>query len=378
MHNKKYYIHIFLIVLIALTLLSGCDRLSTIDEINRNLENELGKSVEIVAVEPGITDSGYDINTYKIKYMGLEFTLDNYMYKDSLFGFDSAGFDSDYAYQVYRLFEENIDSIKLKYNLDIKESEYGDIKIHNDVSSFTQLSNGISALTELNSLVSDYIPTNDDGILGFELRLISSTDYDSWQTYIKTRDSFDSEYANYIEQVLKLEIAQSIRDGKTLKFQYTDSELNNIPVGRLDNLYINGMQIKSSRYPIEFFYDIRTSKYYTIVCFGTQLEYNNGVEDYLQREIIEKLYDNSNYEINEEKKETTYNIGEDQYKVKRRGNEIRVYKNLREIEVDTLNTVNEKTPNATYYTWISVDSFAEILGLEVESITNKAVYLHSK
>ena len=371
---KKHFKCIVLALAILLSL-AGCAKLDTINEIRSKLKRELGESTVIVSYVNGITDSGYSKNTYDIKYLDLEFNLVNFMYKDILFGFDAAGYSSNYTTQLYELFSEDIRNVSTKYNVNIAEPKYENDKcivIRNNACDFGQLSSGVYALKELKTLVNDYLPKQRAGVTEFELQLLSFTDYDVWPVYVEDRSDLDYDY---IDKLLKLEVAQSIRDSDTVTFECTKEELNNIPIKRLDNLYIDGELIESDRYPIEFYYDIKRSKYYTIMCFGTKLDYNNGVEDYLQREIIEKMYPYSNYKINERKNETTYTIFNNIYKVIRRENVLKAYKNSSELEIETINELNGSIPNASYFTWVSIDSFAELMSMKVEKVTDTGIYL---
>lgn len=129
---------------------------------------------------------------------------------------------------------------------------------------------------------------------------------------------------------------------------------------------------------------MKSEQYYTIVCFGVNIEYNGGVQDYLQREILEYLYPDCNYTI--KGNVTTYDIGWPGVKVKKNRETYDLTFKLGLVELDIEDKAHDfldymgVSSGATYFRYIPVDDFASLMKLEVENIDteNGAVYLKSR
>ena len=151
--------------------------------------------------------------------------------------------------------------------------------------------------------------------------------------------------------------------------------LDAIPQKYIRDLYINGEQHQSDKYEICFLYNIKDGMYYTPVGFGIELDYNGGVEDYLQREIIEFYYPDSDYTISMKDQTSSYRIGNDHYLIERQEDGLVFLKNGSELSIAHEKEISDTHPGAVYYYWVSTDSFALLLGMSVDKVDESGVYL---
>ena len=159
------------------------------------------------------------------------------------------------------------------------------------------------------------------------------------------------------------------------KVEMPQEMLAAIPQKYIRDLYIDGVPYRSERYEVCFLYNIRDGRYYTPVGFGIELDYNGGVEDYLQREIIEYYYPDAGYTISMEDQTSTYKIGSDSYLIERKEDGLVFLKNEEEVPLVCEKEVSDTHPGAAYYYWVSVDDFAMLLGMTVERVDESGVYL---
>jgi hypothetical protein len=185
----------------------------------------------------------------------------------------------------------------------------------------------------------------------------------------------------------KYKYAALVKEGK-----WNDNKIKteNVKYAILENLVIDGETITSNKYDTVFYYNIEDDQYYAVVCFGSKFDYNGGVEDYLQREIIQRYYPDCNYKIDNDKKRTTYKIGENKYEVKYKMDKsieglkeetenktLVFYKDGKDMQIESFYENTGICAGATYYRFISIEDYAKIMKMEVSAIDQdtKTVYL---
>ena len=138
----------------------------------------------------------------------------------------------------------------------------------------------------------------------------------------------------------------------------------------IKNLYINNKPFTSEKYEIEFVFNPIDEQYYTVVCFGKEFEYNGGVKDYLQREIIQKYYKNNEYTIYDNKDTTTYKINGNYYKIEDDiKNEILIFKkDFKTLNIRSYKKIGDVTAGAGYNYFISLEDFATIMEMKIDNV----------
>ena len=148
----------------------------------------------------------------------------------------------------------------------------------------------------------------------------------------------------------------------------------------INSLYVNDKEFKSDKYKVEFIYSPYYKEYLTILGYGIEFEYNGGVADYMQREIITD-YLSGRYQIYNETHKTEYEIGNDKYEIymlPENSDEKKTYYFKRNGE--KLNIKLAKSPlyvgsnNATYYYYLKLSDWAKLLNCEYE-IKDNQIYI---
>lgn len=345
---------------------TGCNAtLTDIEDVKGEIL-ECFPEAEIVKVEE--TEESRSI-VYTVKNKGIEFICENYLDKDSVFGLDVSRYSSDYFDKLMWLDEIsnflNKNGIELKWNYD----SVGQIRI----TSRVELQSVYQKLAALEDLLYDYLP--EKKFYGEDIRIYV---YDKDENMvvcekISHKEDVDWEYRYKCTLVDVKDSEKSKNDVKFLNW----SEYDAIPQKYITSLYVNGELFTSDRYETKFVYSVKDDMYYTTVGFGVELDYNGGVEDYLQREIIQKYYPDSKYRISNDI--TTYKIDTDSYKVVRNDDDsLTFYKNRKQINVENYEEIEGSSSGATYFRLISVYDFAELMGMSVESVTDDGIYLSTK
>ena len=245
------------------------------------------------------------------------------------------------------------------------------VQVRHDVADMEELADGVDAMEEICQLLRDYLPKAQLNWFSFQLSLL--TDYgENQQYFIYQREDWDAAYAR---QLLYLDFKADVEEGLVSDVGLSQELLDAIPQKYIRSLYINGKPYQSEDYEICFLYNILDETYYTRVGFGVKLNYNGGVEDYLQREIIESYYPEAEYTISPRAQTSTYTIGADQYLVKRRDDGLTFFKNDTELQIAAYQELSGTHTGATYYFWVSVDDFATLLGMTVDKVEEDGVYL---
>lgn len=409
--------------------LTGCAKLRDEDYIIKSVEI-LYPNAKFIRVESNTTYDDLDSKTYYFNNGDFEFSFCDYIQEGSG-GFDHNAVTCDYYDKLYEFKKDEIDNVLKnskvpaiceKDNLytdenndyEIEEFEkenpfrcvfrtptsvsYSD-SFHFEfyINDYAQIEMCTEFLTNLYDVVEKYIPTTSEKFCEtFYIDFNTSEYYPTPENeYYEERNDIynqnkklskeDFDIDN-IKLWTKYRYAVLVKDGKL-----TDSKIDTNKVKHLflDNLIIDGKTIESDKYDTEFVYDVKNDKYYTVVSFGMEFEYNGGVKDYLQREIIEEFYNDTNYKINNSKDETTYKIGKNKYKVNwttKFGESIEdddymiFYKNGKDMKIKNFYNIGNCFTGASYNRYISIDDFAKIMEMEVERIdqNTKTVYLKTK
>lgn len=356
------------LALTVLFLTAGCGTLME-ESVVRGGVGELLPGVTSNGMQETTDEEGHGRRLYSFTYEGVTFTLDNYQYRESLFGTTAAATSNTYAKALYEAYAEELQAIAERNRVEIACDSDTAIMIRNEPSRFSELSRGVEALEEVCGLLDAYLPEETLDWFRFSVSLRTSCGK-TFTTDVTRRGEADFAYES---DLLRLNFADLIRRGEVTELSCTQEELDAVPVKTIETLCINGKQFVSDRYETRFVYNLRAQRYDTVVCFGTKLDYNGGVEDYLQREILETYYPDCAYTIEEHA--TTYRIGEDLYRVERGEDGLSFFCSGEELPIEANSEIDRQHAGASYYYWISLDDFALLMGMRVERVTDQAVFL---
>lgn len=362
----------FSILLFLLSgILTGCGRLQNTFEVKREIKLVLPDAA-VLDVESGTrSNTSYRFKRYTIDNKGIVFTYENYQGQETLFDTTAAFSENNYCEALFEFFQSDIDSIAEKYHVEIEvHSSY--VWITNDISHMKEIDNGINAMQEIYTLIENYIPEIELGWFEFSIYLETTNFGRAQNILIEKQGDWD---ASYYQQLLYMNLKAAAEQGLVTEVEMPQELLDTIPQKYIRNLYVNGEPYQSDKYEICFLYNIEDGMYYTPVGFGIELDYNGGVEDYLQREIIEFYYPDADYTISMKDQTSSYKIGNDHYIVKRRGDGLVFMKNGRDLPIAHEKEISDTHPGADYYYWISIDDFALLLGMSVDAVDEGGVYM---
>ena len=355
-------------VLLIILLFSGCGQLIEESEVRETLLAMFPGASVSDAVETK-DEEGYTSRVYRVEVNGLSFTVENYQYRENLFGSTAASTRNDLAKSLYQLLRPDLTELAQRRGVTIEEPFGSNLIIKNPIEAYEDTERGLLAFEDALVLADPYLPK--EACEWFSFKLVLDTQCESsLQTYAETAGTTSLDYER---RLLYFNLADRLRRGVVTDVAFTEENLASQPVKTISALYIDGEPYVSDTYDIRFVYRLEDGKYFTCVCYGTQLVYNGGVNDYLQREILEAYYPDCGYTI--EDGVTQYRIGTVEYVVKSTKDGYRFTKNGEELPIVTYPEINRETPGATYYDWMSVQDFALLMGMRVDRVTETGVYL---
>lgn len=358
-------------LLFMLLSLTSCGRLKSNYAIEAGIREILPDAV-ILNVETGTRSKGHKFKRFTVDNKGIIFIFENYQATDTMFGGTVAFTEANYAEKLFESFAQEIEEILKKHHIEMDDRISGSaINLTNRITDMAGLDASASALEEIYRLVEDYIPKETLDWFPFEIKF--------WTLYgerelIVIEKQGDWDYS-YYRQLLYLNFKNAVDMGLVKDVELSEEMLASIPQKYIRTLYINGELYQSDRYEIRFLYNLEDKRYYALVGFGIDIEYNGGVEDHLQREIIKSYYPDSGYSISMKEQTTSYQIGNDHYLIERQRDSLTFYKNGRKLSIKNYTELSSTNTGATYFFWISVDDFASIMGMSVEKVGEDGVYL---
>ena len=358
-------------LLLTLLSLTSCGRLKSNYAIETGIREILPDAV-ILNVETGTRSKGRKFKRFTVDNKGIIFTFENYQAGSTMFSGTFAFTEANYAEKLFESFAQEIEAILKKHHIEMDDRISGSaINLRNRITDMAGLDASASALEEIYRLVEDYIPKETLDWFPFEIKF--------WTLYgerelIVIEKQGDWDYS-YYRQLLYLNFKNAVDMGLVKDVELSEEMLASIPQKYIRALYINGELYQSDRYEIRFLYNLEDKRYYALVGFGIDIEYNGGVEDHLQREIIKSYYPDSGYSISMKEQTTSYQIGNDHYLIERQRDSLTFYKNGRKLKIKNYTELSSTNTGATYFFWISVDDFASIMGMSVEKVEEGGVYL---
>ncbi len=361
---KKLFILILLIFLVT-----GCG-LQSPRAIKRSVSKALPKaSLQSIEKED-------DVNIYNYKYKNIEFKITNTYYTQSDLPIPSNNYFSNYINQVLKYYETDIKKIESQYNIDATlEDPESRITINiSNYSALKQVANYIDALLDIIKDYylqepSDYIDSN----LIFNIKLRDE------QFVLEKIDLADVNYSKSNKyQIYQMKYVQLIDNNKIIN-DVPSSEYKKIPKLYLDYVYVNNKLCNFTYYfvPPKIVYNVEDEQYYLPVAYGVK----NGADvDYIQKDIIEMAYPNSNYQSDNEEDFTTYNIGNNTYKMLFNSSKdsYKFYKNNKKLSITTYSQISDESPGATFIKFISLDDFANLVEMKTRINTqSRTLYFYN-
>lgn len=417
--SKLFLIFMFVIICFSLT---GCGAKNLVDEdkIIADVETTI-PNARFVNMENEKTDDQFGKNVYYFTNGDFEFIVENEMERDPIFAINKNKVSNTYfqelifyyKYEIKDLIKKNgivFNDFHKEYYYDdnfkkiLKENETGvvlkdlsfsgskeDIFLDFYIGDFNKIDNIFDLFKDVKDLLEDYIPKESEKYSSFNISYnITSIDeylegnyYDNY--YYKEskgfiNENFDIELAR---NVTKHEYAYFVRTNRVadIGLKYSDS-FKYKPVV-IDKLVVENEEIyNDEKKGYKFIYNVEDDKYYIALSYGNEFKDNGGVTDGVQRDIIEKFYSNTNYEINNTKNISTYSINGNKYKIKYSNSTkyFDFYKNDEKLNIKMLEYVGFRSTGATYRKFISVDDFAELMEMNVSNINydEGIIYLEKK
>ena len=376
---------------------------------------------EKVEEEPG-TEKGELTKTYHFKTNEISFVVENYLLEDEFWGNLENSYATSYYQEVYKLKQTEFEQIAAQHNVELYEYDYGDseemrkelkaqpgvllmysfgdmydenVDFDFYVDEYQQLDTVKKFLEDYHDLFEDYLPKKMSTYLNAKLiiEISCNQDFKADTSYRPSRIYGDTDIqlnkdANVDDRIENLNewtnylYIDYVRQGLIKDNSVTVPE--NFHPSVIDKLYINQSEFTSEKYPIKFYYNIEDDTYYTTVCFGCKFSYNGGVEDYLQREIINKYNLDTKYTIKNLMHKTTYQLHEDKFEVywvnwDKENEDLKFSKNGKVLDIKTYEDLGPHHSGASYNRLISIDDFAMLCGLAIDEIDiqNGAIYCSS-
>lgn len=370
--NLKLLIHMIFIFCLSCALI-GCGSQPRNDQQVEMGLKEIFPFASRVSVESRQTEEEDEARIYSIDIDGVQFVYGEIPSSDPLFG-SVVSYHSvnDYCERLFDIHFYEITNIARKFGVEIKASG-SEMTITNHLKNMDEIKNGLSALEEIYNLLNEYIPGHNLGWFRFSIKLYTVyAPGKQLKTEIKSRAEWNFEYE---KKLLYLEFKDCVIQDRVQNIGLSSDLLQSIPTKTLNSLYIDGERYSSDRYKTEFVYNLADEKYYTIVCFGIDIVFNGGVKDYLQREIIENYYPEADYRINDARETSSYRIGGNKYSIRRNEDGLIFKKNGKKLDIESYDIISDTNTGASYYYWIDVYDFADIMGMTVEKIDDTGVYL---
>lgn len=386
-NNMKKFLT--LTILLVLFCLTGCAELQEEETMIQNI-SECIPNAEYIKVEKD--DGGEESNggnIYYFKGKDFDFVVEDFIYSNPG-GLPYNDQETDYYQKLLELKNDEINAIKEKYNFEIviQDEWMSGLEIECIVNSFGDIKDSFGFCTDVYNLLKEHLPKETTELFPCECELnIRIEDVENEYglylnnmnlNFVQNQYKIKKEYVAFTEEYY----VEKVRKGEITDFSVGSKHLEKYKPLTLNSIYINGNEFISERYEPEIIFNIMDGEYYLTIGYGIELEYNGGVEDFINREIIQEYYPNSKYSINKTSHYTTYKINGDKYKIVRNNNtdDYRFYKNGKEMDIKDYEKVTGYRAGAAYFRLVKAEDFAVLTGLKLVKIDYNSgiVYFETK
>lgn len=370
-----------MIGIISLLFLSGCnERLRRSDDIVKGIGNTFPNAEFVNTYEKEENSDGEKTVVYQFNNGEFDFAVNDILQKDSLFGILNNSQTTDYASKVYYLKEDIINEEIKKSGIDAEIEPSTTVlssTISVNIKQFSDIRKGFELLDTFYSIIEEYLPNSESSVSGnislnFHIsngeRLKSTTK----TPYLKHSYSTEEQERNIIQLYI-----QKIREGTISDDTVPNDILKEYKPMYLKHIYVNN-ELYTGEYEPNIIYNPNDKEYYICVGYGISVDYNGGVNDGINRDIVTKYHKNTGYQINNGLRITEYSIGNDNYKVKRdrKSGELTFYRNNEVLNVPNFEEISGQHSNAVYFRFISLHDFADVCGLVLTSIDEDTNSVH--
>ncbi len=376
-------------ILSLMLCFTGCANLQEEETMISEITSVIDGSKYIKTEQPLDEDGTADVSQkiYYFEGKDFDFTVTDYIgssggglpYNDQM---------TDYYEKLLELKMDDIQTLKNKYDFEavVEDPWQEGLEIEIKITSFQQIKEIYAFCEELYSLFEKYVPKRTTDVFPYECSLDIKTTSESGSYLYGTK----IEFIQGRFEINKKDIAfaeayyvEDVRNGEIIDSTVGSKHFEKFKPLTLDAIYINGEEFKSEKEEEpRIVFNIADGEYYITVGYGAEFEYNGGVKDYINREIIEKYYPDSNYNINADKNYSTYKINRDKYKVTRddKTYDYCFYKNGKELDIKDYEEVTGYHSGATYFRLVKAEDFAELTGLKLVEIDYNSgiVYFETK
>lgn len=411
-----------LLLSLSMLLLVGCSADSLLDsEDVIDMVERVVPSAEFVSLEHKESNTEFGRNLYVFDNGEFEFSYENYMTTDSIFGWNRNPTRHNYLYnlishfyldiqeiaannniylmcdsiekkeyltneEIYNLMIENLDKVFIQVrvrNMDTYDSGLS-FKVYLD--DYSQIESSYDFINEFYAFLKPYFPSNENK----KFTLDFNYNFYTKDTMLETDDRHPWSLLNIDMVLLSKEVdlelekewlkhcfAYNVRQGNIddMVLSYTES-LNYCPI-YIDTLYINGNLFELPN-DFDFFYNIEDGRYYAKVFCGS----DEGEDaEFVQKSILEYLYGDIGYVIDKDRDFSSYMINGDTYKIRRMyfDSSFEFTKNGTDLEISNYDNFIYRPYGTSSSQYISIEDFSYILGLRVDNIDtiNGIVYLKS-
>lgn len=387
--KRKLTISLLLLGIFVIPLFTACgpQTVYSRDKVLKYTDEFFEGKAELVREELLNETSGATRYVFKAPY-GFEFTVLSTLYTGQPVAINSREIITDYSECMLKAYEERLSAAAAVRNV---ECSINTSTLKVSVNDFDALDDGIAFLTEvyevLGEMLIDTAPDNNP--MSFDpvrIRLMKDDVVILRDDLSRMFTGFDEEDEKYLNLCAKISFVHEAQNGNIQDFPVTEDIYSQIPREVIRELNINGKRFESEKYIPEFIYDARKNEYEVRVGYGIDIEYNGGVKDEMQREIVEK-YLGGRYIIENDNHKTSYTIGSDSFRIKCPRNENGVEHTRCKFEKngELLDIKACYEPQfwghrkATYFFFLTLDDYAELLNMDYR-VDNQVgiVYLTSR
>lgn len=380
----KKYIKLILILVISITMTTGCflknEKIPSEGEVKKYLEKKYGKNNKIISKEKykEKDKKGYRYVVHSSN--GFDFTLEaGVTYFSGYFPIIEGHYAQDYQDDFYpALIEKKKESIDKVFNT------YKDISSKYEIGKYLINNSTINKALKIEIEFDNYSSLKSVNSFLYNIKDLFKDKYN-----IKDIDCIDIDVKSSEKYITHLKLSNLDTYSKDMHLNFLnyhfESNLYSKPK-YIDKLYINGKEYVSDKYEVKFPYSPYYNEYLAEVIYGykgiNNIAGKGTIEywDYIQQEIVTK-YLNGKYEVDYEKNKTDYTIGNNKYEVYFPRDDAKLQdgyyfkKNNKKLDIKIM-----KRPlyyGNISYEYLRLDDWASLLECKYE-IKNNALYLTSK
>lgn len=302
--------------------------------------------------------------------------------------------DTDYYKKVFELKKDDIAQIAQQNGVMILEEKFtkdlmdgtnccvfiehsysGKITFYVYVDNSTNIQRGLDFIGELWKVLDKYVPTQE-GLCTQKMHInvyhAKSETLASQQEINMWGDIDLSEARVWAKYEYEADVLDGIIEDNTVN-------LKNVMPRAINRIYYNDGLLSDLESDKTFYYNPIDGKYYVLVCYGVDKNFDTKHPGYLHKEILETVYPNVSYSIVDSlrEKSSTYNINGNEFVIEwskrdTSKGELIFHKNGTVLDIQTYKSIGPISGQTTANRFISVDDFAKLLDMTAE-VTSSAI-----